>query len=175
MLFKIFLYSLCLYIALWFPLAQGQNLPYLDGDFGCFEKSIADKYVKDFKINVASFGGPELCNTHVDFKKLINDLSIIKNGRFQSPSSHALIGGIVDQSQYYQWASQQIQGIVRSMIDPQASALNRGGFFTIQDMWAKLSTLFLLDRLQRAQNHLEGRADSAEVQDNRQLEKILEN
>ena len=44
----------------------------------------------------------------------------------------------------------------------------------IKDLIQKTDDVFLLDRLQRAQNHLEGRADSSEVQDNQQLEKILE-
>lgn len=39
----------------------------------------------------------------------------------------------------------------------------------------KTDSTFLLDRLLRAKNSLEGIADSSEVQDNRELEKIIEN
>lgn len=41
-------------------------LPARDGDFECTPIEKARKYETDFTIDVASFGGRELCNSNVD-------------------------------------------------------------------------------------------------------------
>tara|TARA_B110001454_G_C12723308_1_gene436489 strand:- start:33658 stop:34287 length:630 start_codon:yes stop_codon:yes gene_type:complete len=45
----------------------------------------------------------------------------------------------------------------------------------INELIQKTDNVFLLDRLNRAKNSLDGTDDSSEVQDNRDLEKIIEN
>ncbi len=45
----------------------------------------------------------------------------------------------------------------------------------LHDLMQTTDNAFLLDRLSRAKNSLEGMSDSSEVQDNKELEKIIEN
>ena len=68
---------LCALTTIGITKAYSQTLPYLDEQFSCFSAARADSYIKDFNINVASFGGKELCQSAVDIKKLINDIIII--------------------------------------------------------------------------------------------------
>lgn len=117
-----------------------QNIPYKDTDFACISASEADKYINDFNINTNSFGGKELCNSEVDTKKLLNDIRIVENGRFTSGTNN-LIKNFVDGTQYYNWLKSQTRGVERGNDTPWATAYNSGGYFTMQDGWAHLSTL----------------------------------
>lgn len=117
------------------------GLPYLDQDFACISQQQAQKYINDFAIKVGSFGGMELCNATVDTKKLFNDLQIIEQGQFASGSSNILIKGYIPADQYYSWMKNQTRGMNRGNDIPYATAYNRMGYFTMQDGWAKSSTL----------------------------------
>lgn len=122
--------------------AQETTLPAFDKDFGCSDPSVADKIISDFRVNVQSFGGKELCNSSVDTKKLLNDLTIVRDGKFTIPvTSHPLIKGFIPADQYYSWAVRQTRGIRRGNDIPYATAYNSGGYFTMQDGWSILSTL----------------------------------
>lgn len=122
--------------------SQGANLPAFDKDFPCIEAPLADKIISDFRINVQSFGGKELCNSSVDTKKLLNDLTIVRDGQFMIPvTNHPLVKGFIPADQYYSWAVRQTRGIRRGNDVPYATAYNSGGYFTMQDGWAILSTL----------------------------------
>jgi hypothetical protein len=123
-------------------LGEGE-MPYQDGEFACFDSTTAARYTKDFNIDVKSFGGSELCNAQVDFKKLMNDLYIIENGRFNlfGREGETFIKGFVAADQYYSWMKSQTYGVERGNDIPYATAYNSGGYFTMQDGWAKLSTL----------------------------------
>jgi len=120
-----------------------QSMPYMDGDFACISQTQAQKYVKDFRIDTQSFGGFELCNSAVDFKKLMNDFVIIENGRFQKVlgQNNLFIRDFLQGQDYYTWAKSQTRGVERGQDIPTATAYNSGGYFTMQDGWARSSTL----------------------------------
>lgn len=121
--------------------AGAGELPYLDPDFKCIDAKQAQIYISDFSIDVESFGGLELCKSQVDTKKLFNDLSIIREGRFGTTGNNVYIRGFVDAKNYYGWMKSQTRGMNRGNDVPYATAYNRGGYFTMQDGWAQASTL----------------------------------
>jgi hypothetical protein len=118
-----------------------EGLPYLDSQFQCISAQQANKFVDDFSIDAASFGGVELCNSQIDTKKLFNDLGIIRDGKFSPSGSNLYIRGFVDGSRYYDWLRSQTRGMDRGNEVPYATAYNSGGYFTMQDGWASSSTL----------------------------------
>lgn len=120
---------------------QSQVLPWEDSKFGCINENTARKYVKDYNIDVKSFGGLELCKSEVDTKKLFNDLAILEFGAFTGDGNNLFIRGFVPAEQYYSWMESQTRGMNRGQDVPYATAYNRGGYFTMQDGWALLSTL----------------------------------
>ncbi len=117
-----------------------KEIPYKDIGFECLTDAEANKYIKDFNINTASFGGVELCHSEIDTKKLFNDIKIVENGQFAT-GENKLIKNFVDSSQYYSWLKSSTRGVERGNDTPWATAYNRGGYFTMQDGWARLSTL----------------------------------
>lgn len=134
-LFFICLFSLC------FSKAIATNMPYADADFGCIDRNLADRYVKDFRIDVNSFGGMELCDSKIDTKKLFNDLGIVEQGEFSNEGNNVLIRKFLGNQAYYPWMKSQTYSMERGNDVPWATAYNSGGAFTMQDGWAKLSTL----------------------------------
>jgi len=120
-------------------IATGE-MPYQDDKFTCISAEKADRYIKDFGVNVASFGGKELCKASVDFKKLMNDFQIIEQGDFGA-GDNLFIKGFVAAKDYYSWMKSQTRGVERGQDVPYATAYNSGGYFTMQDGWAILSTL----------------------------------
>ena len=132
--------------------AHGQNLdslpqdtamPYQDEAFACFDPATAQRYVRDFNVDVQSFGGLELCNSQVETKKLLNDFYLIEKGMFKASGQNGevFIKGFVPAPKYYSWMKSQTYGVERGNDIPYATAYNTGGYFTMQDGWAKLSTL----------------------------------
>ncbi len=132
------------------------DLPFLDPNFSCITDGVADKYVQDFRIDLKSFGGKELCNSSIDSKKIFNDLQIVENGTFASNGQNVLIRGFVESSNYYEWLKNQTRGVQRGNDLPWATAYNSGGFFTMQDGWAKLSTLGRVGTFIHEARHTEG-------------------
>jgi hypothetical protein len=130
-----------LILALLLSVAARAELPYLDQDFACFDRSAADRYVREFSVDVNSFGGLELCDNNRDTKKLLNDLYLIEKTEFAAPVNHPFIRGFVDRNNYYGWMRSQTRGVDRGHDIPYATAYNSGGYFTMQDGWAVLSTL----------------------------------
>lgn len=124
-----------------FHFVSAADIPYQDPAFGCIAQSDAARYIADFKIDVASFGGQELCNENVDTKKLLNDIVILEQGAFESDSQNKFVRGFVDSKNYYNWLKGETRGVQRGQDVPYATAYNSGGYFTMQDGWAKLSTL----------------------------------
>src|SRR4051812_22260962 len=106
------------------------ELPYLDGDFGCFSDADANRYLSDFAVNVDSFGGKELCDPSKDTKKLLNDLSLIEKSEFEARGEHKFIRGLVDRDNYYGWMKGETRGVRRGHDIPYATAYNSGGYFT---------------------------------------------
>ncbi len=121
--------------------ANAADMPYQDTEFSCISETEANRYVSDFGIDAQSFGGVELCNSNVETKKLFNDLQIIEQGHFEGNTPNKFIRGFVDSKNYYSWLKQETRGIKRGNDIPYATAYNSGGYFTMQDGWAKLSTL----------------------------------
>jgi hypothetical protein len=121
----------------------GQDLAYKDPDFSCIDQATAQRYIQDFSIDTASFGGVELCNSQVDTKKLFNDLQIIEKGQFNffSNSSNTFIRGFLPANNYYSWMKSQTRGVHRGNDIPTATAYNSGGYFTMQNGWSLSSTL----------------------------------
>ncbi len=118
------------------------EIPHDDQNFPCISDSQAQKYIKDFGIDIASFGGQELCNANIDFKKLMNDLQIVEFGRFQkSKAGNPLIKNFIASDQYYSWMKSQTRGMNRGNDIPYATAYNSGGYFTMQDGWSLMTTL----------------------------------
>src|SRR3989338_5089579 len=134
---------------------QSLQMPYKDSEFTCLSASEADKYTRDFGVDVRSFGGKELCDAQVDTKKLFNDIKIVEGGQFAEGQNN-LIKGFVNKSQYYDWLKEQTRGIERGNDIPWATAYNSGGYFTMQDGWAKLSTLCRVGTFIHEARHTEG-------------------
>jgi len=122
-------------------LSFAAELPFDDSKFGCLEPAAADRYVRDFGVDVQSFGGLELCDGRRETKKLLNDLYLIEKTEFAAPVNHPFIRGFVDRNNYYGWMKSQTRGVERGNDIPWATAYNSGGYFTMQDGWAVLSTL----------------------------------
>jgi hypothetical protein len=153
--FMKFLIGLLVFTAM--PLvAKSADLPVFDKDFACISQADANRYVSDFKIDVQSFGGLELCDAKVDTKKLFNDLQIIEKGRFASTPGNLLVKNFVPADQYYSWMREQTEGINRGDDIPYATAYNSFGYFTMQDGWAKLSTLGRVGTVIHEARHTEG-------------------
>lgn len=121
--------------------ATAADMAYFDEQFGCIDSALANKYVSDMKIDTRSFGGLELCKNEIDTKKLLNDMQIIEQGAFQNAGSNNLIRGFVALNTYYPWLKSQTRGMNRGQDVPYATAYNSMGYFTMQDGWAKMSTL----------------------------------
>lgn len=117
------------------------NLPHEDSAFGCTSRADANRYLADFGVNTASFGGLELCNPARDTKKLLNDFSLIEKAVFGPDPQHGMVRGFVPRDQYYAWMKRETRGMRRGNDIPWATAYNSGGHFTMQDGWAALSTL----------------------------------
>ncbi len=121
--------------------ALADNLPYLDQQFSCSTQEEAQGVARDLNIDVKSFGGLELCNAQIDFKKLLNDLVIIKNGKFSASGANLFIRNFIPPERYYDWMKSMTRGMRRGNEIPSATAYNSSGYFTMQEGWAKLSTL----------------------------------
>jgi hypothetical protein len=134
----------------------GYSLPVFDNEFACTQANKAEQYIRDFKIDVQSFGGKELCNAAIDSKKLFNDFQIIEEGRFTPQGSNNLIRNIIEPSQYYSWLRSQTEGVERGNDIPYATAYNSNGYFTMQDGWAILSTLGRVGVVIHEARHTEG-------------------
>lgn len=132
------------------------TLPVYDGDFACIGAEKAQSYVREFNINVQSFGGLELCNHEADTKKLFNDLMLVEQGQISAPAQNVFIKNFVPQDQYFDWLKRQTYGIDRGNDMPYATAYNSGGYFTMQDGWAKLSTLGRVGTVIHEARHTEG-------------------
>jgi len=133
--------SLLMAIPLLVSVARAADIPYQDAEFACLTRAEAERLVADFKIDVSSFGGMELCNSNIETKKLFNDLQILELGRFETGAPNKFIRNFVDAHNYYSWLKQETRGVRRGNDVPYATAYNSGGYFTMQDGWAKLSTL----------------------------------
>lgn len=120
---------------------EGADLPFRDGDFACTTQADASRYTSDFGIDEQSFGGRELCNSATDTKKLFNDLSLIEKTEFNADGGHSFVRGFVPLRNYYSWMKGETRGMNRADDIPWATAYNAGGYFTMQDGWAALSTL----------------------------------
>ncbi len=131
---------LLLFLVVCFP-AMAADLPHEDPNFGCFSEEKARQYVRDFSIDVESFGGLELCDSRVDTKKLLNDLFLIENTEFGPTSDHSFLRGFVSPDRYYAWMKAETRSVRRGHDVPYATAYNSFGNFTMQDGWAVLSTL----------------------------------
>ena len=107
----------------------------------CIAREDADHFITDFHIDVASFGGIELCDARSDFKKLASDIVIIRDGRVFQAKGGSLEGGFVEASVYYHWMQLQTRGIERGQDIPTATAYNSHGYFTMQDGWAAAPSL----------------------------------
>ncbi len=144
-----------LIIALFFVNVAVAQIPYQDSEFSCLTNAEADRYVKDFNIDVTSFGGKELCDATIDTKKLFNDIKIVEGGKFKTGENN-LIKGFVEGSKYYSWLISQTRGVERGNDVPWATAYNSGGYFTMQDGWAQLSTLGRVGTFIHEARHTEG-------------------
>lgn len=137
-------------------LPSGTTIPSLDPEFSCFDENQANQFIQDFSIDVDSFGGKELCNNAKDTKKLFNDLQILKEGRFEAQGSSPLIQGFLPINQYYSWMKSETRGVQRGNDVPFATAYNSGGYFTMQNGWALLSTLGRVGTIVHEARHTEG-------------------
>lgn len=119
------------------------EMPYLDESFACTSQQKAQQFTRDFNISIDEFGGMELCNGNVDTKKLFNDLAIIEDGKFSATNKeqNVFIKNFFAAGTYYQWMKSQTRSMNRGNDVPYATAYNSWGNFTMQDGWAKLSTL----------------------------------
>jgi hypothetical protein len=132
------------------------ELPYLDSDFGCMNRSDADRYIRDYSIDVASFGGLELCDGSKDTKKLLNDIYLVEKAQFEAAGEHKFIKGYVARDNYYAWMKGETYGVRRGHDIPYATAYNSGGQFTMQDGWATLSTLGRVGTIIHEARHTDG-------------------
>lgn len=131
-------------------------LPVDDRDFSCIDPQRAETYIRDFQIDVKSFGGVELCDATIDSKKLFNDLQLVEEGQFKQNGSNTFIRDFVPADRYFPWLKEQTRGIERGHDLPWATAYNSWGYFTMQDGWAELSTLGRVGTLIHEARHTEG-------------------
>ena len=131
-------------------------MPYDDKEFGCTSEQKARQFLSDFSIDEGSFGGLELCDSNVETKKLFNDLTLVEQGQFAGSDSNVFILNQVDRNNYYPWLKEQTRGVRRGNDMPTATAYNSGGYFTMQDGWAKLSTLGRVGTIVHEARHTEG-------------------
>ena len=143
-------------LAIFSGLANAADLPWDDKDFGCLDQSDADRYVREFSVDVQSFGGFERCDAAKDAKKLFDDFSLIERAQFQAAPQHKFIRGYVDRGNYYNWFKSQTYGVNRGHDIPWATAYNSGGYFTMQDGWRVLSTLGRVGTIIHEARHTEG-------------------
>ncbi|NUM89556.1 MAG: hypothetical protein HUU37_10160, partial [Bdellovibrionales bacterium] len=68
----------------------------------------------------------------------------------------SFIRGYVDGRNYFSWLKRNTRGVDRGNDYPAATAYNRGGYFTMQDGWAKLSTLGRVGTIIHEARHTEG-------------------
>lgn len=137
--------------------AKGINdIPHRDRDFRCVDERAARKYVDDFNININSFGGFERCNNAIDTKRLFNDLNIIENGQFAGKARNAFVQGFVNKNDYYGWLKRNTRGVRRDRQHSWATAYNSGGYFTMLNGWANLSTLGRVGTIIHEARHTEG-------------------
>ncbi len=138
-------------------MAGNNAIPVDDENFACTEAADAQRYAREFNIDISSFGGMELCNAQKDTKKLFNDLTIIEKAEFTPiQGSHSFIRGYVDGRNYFSWLKRNTRGVDRGNDYPAATAYNSGGYFTMQDGWAKLSTLGRVGTIIHEARHTEG-------------------
>lgn len=131
-------------------------LPVFDHEFTCLDSITATRYISDFRVDTESFGGLELCDFRIDTKKLLNDLELVEQGQFNGSAGNVFIQEFVPAGDYYAWLKEQTNGIQRGDDIPWATAYNSGGYFTMQDGWAKLSTLGRVGTLIHEARHTEG-------------------
>ncbi len=149
--------GILLYLCLLAPgFAFASDLPYLDKDFTCIEKKDAETFIEEFNIDTSSFGGLELCSSNVDTKKLLNDLVIVREGQFKGDAKNSFIKNFIPRDNYYPWLKSMTYGVRRGHDVPYATAYNSGGYFTMQDGWAKLSTLGRVGTIIHEARHTEG-------------------
>jgi len=144
---------------LWTSLQAGAAtapLPVFDADFSCINAATASRYVRELNIDAASFGGAELCDAKADGKKLFNDLRLIEEGAFSGSAPNLFIQDFIPVNGYYPWLVSQTRGIERGNDIPWATAYNSWGYFTMQDGWAKLSTLGRVGTMIHEARHTEG-------------------
>lgn len=133
------------------------TLPYDDSGFSCTEDQKIDQYVRDFQININSFGGKESCDSQKDSKKLFNDLALIEGGEFENNGKeNVFIRDIIAPNEYYNWLKAMTYGIRRGHDIPWATAYNSGGYFTFQDGWTHLSSLGRVGTIIHEARHTEG-------------------
>ncbi|MCC7402756.1 MAG: hypothetical protein IT288_00025 [Bdellovibrionales bacterium] len=132
------------------------DLPAFDADFACTAQEAATRYQRDFSIDLASFGGNELCRSEIDTKKFYNDLQLVEEGRFGGSATNVFIKNFVDRDRYYPWLASMTYGVRRGHDVPWATAYNSGGQFTMQDGWTKLSTLGRVGTVIHEARHTEG-------------------
>lgn len=145
-------------IALFFSAttAAASTLPVFDSEFSCTDAATANRYVNEFQIDLVSFGGMDLCNSAVDTKKLFNDLHLVEHGEFNGAATNVFIQNFIPTDGYYPWLREQTHGVQRGDDIPWATAYNSGGYFTMQDGWAKLSTLGRVGTIIHEARHTEG-------------------
>lgn len=149
--------GILLFLGLLAPgLVFASDLPYLDKDFSCIEKKDAEAFIEEFNIDTASFGGLELCAPDVDTKKLLNDLIIVRDGKYEGDTKNSFIKNFIRKDNYYPWLKSMTYGVRRGHDVPYATAYNSGGYFTMQDGWAKLSTLGRVGTIIHEARHTEG-------------------
>jgi hypothetical protein len=153
---RLFCFAFSILISMTAVDVQAVVLPVFDKDFSCFNQTAAERYVKDFNINIKSFGGMELCKASVDTKKLFNDLAIVERGAFGQSSQNVFIRNFVPAGDYYKWLRSQTRGVERGNDIPHATAYNSFGYFTMQDGWAALSTLGRVGVVIHEARHTEG-------------------
>ena len=138
--FKLVIITILFTIAAKAQISVSTEIPYQDEKFACVTDADAKRYVQDFGVDSSSFGGFELCNSKVEFKKLMNDFNIIEKGKF-AVGQNLFIKNFLNGADYYTWMKSQTRSVHRGNDVPYATAYNSGGNFTMQDGWAKLSTL----------------------------------
>ena len=138
-------------------MAGAADLPVANGDFPCIDDTTASRYIKDFSIDIASFGGKELCDSKSDSKMLLDAITVIEQGQFDTSSgTNVFLRGLVGNNGYYNWMKTETRGMRRGNDVPTATAYNSGGYFTLQDGWVSLASLGRVGVIIHEARHTEG-------------------
>lgn len=127
----------------------------------CLDAQKVADYVRDFRIRKSTFGKEDLCDPKNELYQLYQSLLVIEAGQYSGRSRSKFIHNFVPKDKYLAWNAQRIYQLRRGHDIPYATAYNSGGYVTVQDGWAQLSSLGKVGTLIHEARHTDGYGHTA--------------